>query len=303
MSPILHARPLLHPWKRNLSTFPTWNSLLFPSAQNSHIVAPVMVNETREEVDRFVHTSSFSPRECTSQRLLSCLHLTKELPYKMHQDLRHIINEHRHCRIRAEGTHTTIRGRTTTPSETFSYLQIDLGYRFNLNYEDNIGSMAHYLSIMVKDIFHALTGKDVVCHLEPHADRNVVVTDLTYKVDDMIKILWDNESFKVFNQLVGKLMDDLRHGSRLEPYPQTVPTKYKSYTATLGKVCVFTCLSSLVSDSCLSIVVLPCNGNSAPGPLGSPVQWTQLRHHLYPSIDRKTYFLLLTSLGLLPQTW
>jgi hypothetical protein len=49
-----------------------------------------------------------------------------------------------------------------------------------------------------------------------YADRNVVITDLVYEVDDTIKILWDNKSIMVFNWLVGELMDDLRHGSRIE---------------------------------------------------------------------------------------
>jgi hypothetical protein len=100
-------------------------------------------------------------------------------------------------------------------------------------------------------------------------------------------------------------MDDLRHGSRLEAYPQAVPTKYKGYRATLSKICALVSLSSLLSDSCLlgPAVVLSCNGNSAPGPLSSPVWWTQVPHHIYPTINRKTYFLLLANLGLLPQTW
>ncbi|KAH9973496.1 hypothetical protein BGW80DRAFT_1560357, partial [Lactifluus volemus] len=230
MSPILHARPLLRPWKRNLYRLATWNSLLYPSAQDTHMVLPKLdVGKTLEEVDP--RTSSFTPLEWTSQRLPSRLHLTKELPYKMHQDLRHILNEH--CRTQAGNL-------ISTPSDPFSVLRHGCTqiHVFDSKSPSDVTTMATYLYWLVCSTYHALTGEYVSFDMKWHTDHNIVVTDEVYRLKSdryRVKILWDNMLLTEFNQLVGELMDDLRHGSRLEPYSQTVPTKYKGYKATLGK--------------------------------------------------------------------
>jgi hypothetical protein len=230
MSPILHVRPLLRPWKRNLSTFATWPSLLFPSAQDTHMVLPklLQINETPEGVDHY--TSSFAPQEWTSQRLPSRLHLAKDLQYKMHQDLCHIINEH--CHIRAENL-------TKTPRDSFSYFRRSLE-RIRHVTKGNVTMMANHVSYLVYDIHYVLTGEDVDLDTEERTDHNIVYTDQVYRCrsDDIVKILWDNKLLTEFNQLVGELMDDLRHGSKLEAYPQMFPTKYEGYRATFGRVCV-----------------------------------------------------------------
>ncbi|KAH9973582.1 hypothetical protein BGW80DRAFT_1308313, partial [Lactifluus volemus] len=125
MSMTLRVRPLLRPWKRCLSTaaFPTWNSLLFPSAQDSHILLTQLpYNETR--APNRANTSPFTPQEWTSQRLPSCLYLSKDLPYRMHQDLRRVIDEH--CPTRA---HAVLQGHGRINTPTGQFLQLQYNFR------------------------------------------------------------------------------------------------------------------------------------------------------------------------------
>ncbi|KAI0253725.1 hypothetical protein BJV78DRAFT_163667 [Lactifluus subvellereus] len=69
-------------------------------------------------------------------------------------------------------------------------------------------------------------------------EHKIVITDLAYKLDDQIKILWEEKSPRVFHKFVGNLMRQIssQRLSGRDLYPETSATTYRGYRAILSKL-------------------------------------------------------------------
>jgi hypothetical protein len=187
-------------------------------------------------------TSTLYPQKWNPNRLPSRVHLAQGLPSKMHRDLRRIIDEN--CPASANRGQFTKDGLTNpvTPDSLWSSLQDTCeGISVNTSSKPSVTEIATFVPFMVRGIYRALTGEQLLAEVQVPTDDDFVITDQAFRVtmEDEVKILWENNSPKVFDNFIRDLMSEIRGSEKgIEPYHLHAPTRYSGYQAILGKVCV-----------------------------------------------------------------
>jgi hypothetical protein len=222
----------------------TWNDLLFPDVQStSHI--PLLYLSKRELAHSSescsAQTSSFSPLEWDPDRLPSCVHLARNLPLDMYQDLRRIVTKH--YPNQAAGSQCREFGDDLTADICFKYFRRDCrGNSLDINHKAAVADFSTSLHRLVRTIFGALTGDMMVFLHKVAMDRRAVITDHAYILGGRIAVICEDKSPTVFDHFLGQLME-LLEGSHsqaagLDLFPETLSTTYEGYRAILGKVCI-----------------------------------------------------------------
>jgi hypothetical protein len=216
----------------------TWRDLLLPNEQNTHVILEVT------EGHNTAKTSSFSLPAWDPERLPPSAHLFKNLPSRMHEHLRVIIDQHFSDQA-ARTSFTNRRGRSVTPNNVIEDLRdrCDFGGTFNLSYEGRTGAIAESLACLVKVVHAALTGNFLDVQPQERSSNGAVITDHVFQFDDGIKILRADKSSRAFDRFIGELMEQMRDRSAVELCNESVATTYRGYKAILGKVRV--CLSDI----------------------------------------------------------
>ncbi|KAI0255086.1 hypothetical protein BJV78DRAFT_1279691 [Lactifluus subvellereus] len=216
------------------SVFTTWRNLLVPNGRDTRI-SLLRVDETGGH--RPPQTSTFNPPVWHHNRLPSRVYLVRALPFKMHQDLRRILRER--CADRAAATQFILYGRSYTPDDVLSNLRKECkNITFPVNYESGAESIAGAVSRLVGDIYYALMDELPMFARQQRIEHNTVITDFSYKLDNQVKILWEEKSPRVFDEFVEKLVGQIsgRGLSGRDLYPETSATPYRGYRAILGKL-------------------------------------------------------------------
>jgi hypothetical protein len=266
------------------ATIQTWRDLLFPDDQDTRI-SLLRFNNTEGGQ---VQTSTFAPQAGNPGRFPSYAYLFRDFPSRIRHHLGVIINQHYSYRV-AGTSFINHRGRNVTPAGVLERLQ-DLCDRclFRNQYDQGSVIIARHLSDVVSDIFKALTESEPRFDTEIHSSSHGVISDFGYLLGNRIKILGEKKSPNVFNNTIGAFMQQLGNGNE-SPVAicSSTLTPYHGYQAIFGKVRAVTSISRLPSESSLPLAWIPCERRSAPRPLASRVQRTQLCHCLHPT-DRKT---------------
>ena len=267
----------------------TWRDLLLPNEQDTHRVILYQVTEEQ----RTAVTSSFSLLAWDPEKLPSAAHLFEDLPSRMHEHLRVIIDQH----FSDQAARTSFKnreGRSVTPVHVIERLRDNCAdYTLYLSYETGTRTIAECLSCSVKVVYAALTGNFLDVQGQEPSSNGAVITSRVFQFDDGIKILWAEKSSRAFDRFIGELMEQMRDRSTVELCIEPVATTYRGYKAILGKVRVFVPVRHHLSVSCLSPAWVPCERDSAPGPLGNRIQRSPLYDHLHPTHTRKTSNVLL----------
>jgi len=196
-------------------TFRTWKDLILPNGRDTRIF---LFEVDEREDPKSAKTSSFTPPEWQPDRLPSHIYVVNDLPSKMEDHLRHLLDEH--YAKPAARTRFTKYGTRITPNDVWNNLRMSyLHSPFPLNYEQ-----AKYTSIVahaVHDIYWALTAKRLSTTEQQRATRGTVIADSVFELNHEIKILWEDKAPKVFDKIIGDLIDEARaHGSVTTPYLQ-----------------------------------------------------------------------------------
>ena len=267
------------------ATIQTWRDLLFPNDQDTCISLLRFDNTEGGKVQ----TSTFAPQAGNPEQFPSYAYLFRDFPSRIRHHLDVIINQYYSNRVGGT-SFINHRGRNVTPAGVLERLQ-DRCDRclFRYHYEQGSVIIALHLSDVVSDIFKALTESEPTFDTEIHSSCHGVISDFGYLLGNSIKILVENKSPNVFNNTIGAFMQQLGNGNESSPVAicSSTLTPYHGYQAIFGKVRAVTSISHLPSESSLPLAWIPCERRSAPRPLASRVQRTQLYYCLHPT-DRKT---------------
>ncbi|KAI0272872.1 hypothetical protein BGY98DRAFT_1099750 [Russula aff. rugulosa BPL654] len=210
----------------------TWRDLLLPNEQDTHHVILSQVTEGQ----RTAITSSFSLLAWDPERLPSAAHLFEDLPSRMHEHLRVIIDQHFSDQA-ARTSFKNRQGRSITPDHVIESLRDNCAdYTFYLSYETGTRTITEYLSCSVKVVYAALTGNFLDVQGQEPSSNGAVITDRVFQFDDGIKILWAEKSSRAFDRFIGELMEQMRDRSAVELCIEPVATTYRGYKAILGKL-------------------------------------------------------------------
>ena len=137
--------------------------------------------------------------------------------------------------------------RNVMPNDSLVALQEQcIRQYFPFNYEEGSKALSPCLSHLVHNIYHALTGQELVHRTEQRTSFSQVASDFSYRLGDKLHILGEAKSPKAFNHFIGKLVEQIRDGSPIPLCSEPVPTAYGGYKAILHKV---RCnLASLLSE-------------------------------------------------------
>jgi hypothetical protein len=190
-------------------------------------------------------TSSFAlgKSRWDPKRLPALAHLFEDLPSKMLQNLRAIIDQH-YPDQSASPNFTDHRGRIFTPDG----IKLDIEARLapltlNLSYEPGVSMITEVLRYSVQVLYAVLTGDSLEVNGQSRTRNNAVRTDHLFSLGDRSGILWEDKSPKAFDKFIGELMEKMRDGSTVL-CRETKPTVYKGYKAICGKVRVCPCQTS-----------------------------------------------------------
>ena len=147
----------------------------------------------------------------------------------------------------ARTSFTNMLDRNVMPNDSLVALQEQcIRQYFPFNYEEGSKALSLCLSHLVHNIYHALTGQELVHRTERHTSFSQVASDFSYRLGDKLHILGEAKSPKAFNHFIGKLVEQIRDGSPIPLCSEPVPTAYGGYKAILHKV---RCnLASLLSE-------------------------------------------------------
>jgi hypothetical protein len=196
-------------------------------------------------------TSSFSLPTWDPERLPPSAHLFEDLPFRIHEHLGAIIDQH-YSEQAARTSFTNRRGRTVAPNYLLEVLRdYCASCTFNLSCESKTGAITEHLSVLVKVVYAtlvhaALTGNYLDVDGQGRTSDGAVITDHIFQVDHGIKILWADKSSRAFDGFIGELMGQVRDGSAVELCTESVATTYHGYKAILAKVRVCLCQISPV---------------------------------------------------------
>jgi hypothetical protein len=215
----------------------TWKDLLLPNEQDTRVL---LYGVTEGQITAM--TSSFSLTAWDPERLPRSAHLFEDLPSRMQEHLRVIIDQH--FSDQAARTGFTDRGGfSVTPNCVVRLLRRQCAI-WTWSYEAAPRAITIYLSHSVKVIYEALTGKWLDVQLQEHTSNSSVITDHIFRFDDGIKILWGDKSPRTFDRFIGELMVQMRDRSTVELCIEPEATTYRGYKAILEKVRVCPCQTS-----------------------------------------------------------
>ena len=205
--------------------------ILLLNGRGTLIILPEI---TEEQVT--LKTSSFSLPAWDPERLPSAAHLFEDLPSRIQEHLRVIIDQHYPTEA-ARTTFTNHMGYSVTPDDVLAGLRARCTIStFDLSHEIATRAITVYLSYEVKVIYEALTGNRLNVRPQERTSDSSVITDYGFRFGDGIKILWADKSSRAFDRFIGELMEQMRDRSAVELCTEPVPTTYRGYKAILGKV-------------------------------------------------------------------
>ncbi|KAI9510251.1 hypothetical protein F5148DRAFT_1374614 [Russula earlei] len=210
----------------------TWRDLLLPTCQDVRVRFRQFCETP---VPAVVQTSSFKPVLWNPMRLPASVRLVVGLPAMMQGHLGDIINES-YSGTAAGTSFLDDDIGLITPQSVLYQLRLNcLRTIFLTNSEPSSGVIAQYLSNLVGDIYRALTNNVLEFRSQEPSLNRTVITDHSYRLNDAIKILWEDKSPQVFNKFMRELMTQLRPDEVLNLY-QDSSDKYTGYEAILGKL-------------------------------------------------------------------
>jgi len=182
----------------------TLRDLLIPNGQDTRCFLG-SIDKTAGQ-NGAARTTSFTLPLWKPERLPSSVHLCEYLPTKMLEHLGAILDQS-YSDQAARTSFTNHRGRTFTPNNILERLRDDcVDQHFRFNYEDEPKALSRYLSSLVCNLYHAMTGRRLVYRAEQRATLNQAVSDFSYQVDGGLHTLGEDKSPKVFNHFIGQLM-------------------------------------------------------------------------------------------------
>src|SRR5258708_6841346 len=270
--PPLHSPPnlpqrgslLSHPhlsWERPYQPsnhIHTWRDLLLPNGWDTHVELVEIDKAVQEK--RNIVTSTFAPPAFSFYKLPSEVHLVKDLPLRMQEHLRQILDQNRADQA-SRTIFTNEAGFDSTPDAVLNALRKRCNkLHFPLKYEHGASAVGDALSDLVTTIHDALMETEMLKfrRLE-RAEGGAVITDQTYLLARQIKFLFGSKSPAVFDKFVGGFMKHFMKKSlvRLRYRSTSKPSKLRGSKAIFGKVRLVASVSNLLPES-LPPARLPC---------------------------------------------
>ena len=215
----------------------TLKDLLLPNEEHDTHIIFQRVREGEVPAE----TSSFSLLAWDPERLPRSAQLFKDLPSRMHEHLRLIIDQHFSDQA-ARSSFTNYVGYSVAPNEIVQHLRSRCTlFTFNLSHEVDPRTISDCISYPVAVVYEALTGNRLDVELQEHSCYSSVITDHVFRLRDGIKILWAEKSSRAFDRFIGELMEQLKDSSPVELCNEPVATTYHGYKAILAKVRVYPC--------------------------------------------------------------
>ena len=85
--------------------------------------------------------------------------------------------------------------RSVTPNSVLVQLQGQCAREaFQLNSEGGSKSLSKFISLLVYDMYHVLTGQELKYQVEQRTTYGQMVSDFSYQVDDRVHILGEDKS-------------------------------------------------------------------------------------------------------------
>jgi len=164
----------------------SWNAILFPDQQTARIV-PQLVDETIGT--SHAATSTFHPNHLDITKLPVRVRLLPELPGRMDDHLRLIVNDH--YTEQAAATELLNGNARWTPTHYLEQLQSHCALtRIYYSTESQVRTVATWVASMARNIYRGLTGtENTTLGFDteiPNADRTVR-TDVVYLLDNSPK--------------------------------------------------------------------------------------------------------------------
>ena len=152
-----------------------------------------------------------------------------------------------HFSSEAAGTQFTAFGEAFTPRNELAQLRIRCRRNLPFNYESGAGVLAEHVAQLVNQIYYALTGTNLDFIVQERTAHSEVVTDRVYRLQDRIKVLWEDKAPAVFDEFIGELQERLTAQELLTGlWPEPSSVTFDGYKAILGKVCAIISISSMV---------------------------------------------------------
>ena len=156
----------------------TWKDLLLPNEQDTRVI----LSRVTEEQTVTPMTSSLSLPAWDPERLPPSAHLFEDLPSRMQEHLRVIVDQH--FSDQAAGTSFTNHGGyINTPDHVVQLLQ-DQSRISTLSYEAVPLAITTFRSYGVKVIYEVLTGKWLDVQPQRRTSNSSVITDHIFRFDD-----------------------------------------------------------------------------------------------------------------------
>ncbi|KAI9455528.1 hypothetical protein F5148DRAFT_1288229 [Russula earlei] len=209
----------------------TWRDLLFPVSQHVHVSLQQYNNPP---VSGSAQTSSLNAAMVGGpSRLPASVERVEGLLNSMRDHLVEIIDEN--YAEPAAGTVFSGTTRPITPQSVLERLQEECQLTsFSTKNEASSGAISQYLSLLVGDIYRALTNDVLEFRSQEPSRFSRVVTDHTYHIDNQIKIQWEDKSSHVFERFMRTEFRSLLGTNRV--LDLHLASSYTGYKAILNKL-------------------------------------------------------------------